>query len=169
MSNVRFDQFALVNRDLPALGDWQAAIARLELLVPVSLSEVSATRSRPCRAEMGGRPASFVCEARSAADVLSEPHRGMAAQWHRAYAFGGGGDMLSSLAAGLAAISCAAATGGAFYVPSAGVIENIDPIRQHIDELLAVHCDRLDLYRQRYPASFGDPVEGDIVVTSEVL
>lgn len=169
MSRVSTDQFTLSDRDLPALAEWQDAIERCNLLLPIKLLDIKAGLDVRSCVDVAGAPVNFVCERRTIESVVSARYPELKSKWSIAYAFRGLGDMLSSLVAGVAAISYARATGGVFYTPEAGPLDEVNLFRKRIDEVLAVCCHRIDLYRERYHADFENISDERFTVTSEIL
>ena len=147
-------QFTLSNLDLPAKAVWQDAIDGWNLLLPVVIVEVRPAPDAVSRVEIAGRLVEFSCERRLVSDVVGERQRHLACSWSFAYAFGSSGEMLSSVAAGVAALSYASVTDGTFYLPDVGPLHNPAMFREALDEILAVHCDGMSLYRSRYPGKF---------------
>ena len=160
-------KYGLSNRELPQLSICQAVIERSGFLLPVKWTELRLGRDALSAMQIEGRECVFSCHRMSVTRVISERHLAERERWNVAYIFGGQGNLLSSVAATIAAVTYVTATQGLLYDPDAGPLHDLGLVQQSLDQVVAICCDRLDLYRVRYPFDVNETA--DAIHTSSRL
>lgn len=143
--------FALSNRDLGSIADWQAALDARDFLVRLRLDTLTFAADALSHGVLGDRPVDFLAERRSTQEVVGPTHPDEVRRWRFAYAFDSLGRLEQSLAANMMAIAFATATGGVIFSTRAGTRSESDGPRPQLDGALAAVTGRGDLWNARYP------------------
>ena len=145
----------------------QSHVDARTFLIPLRLMSLDPDGGGQAGADLGGRKLGFTVVRRRPADLPGTDASTARARWPFAYAFRGLGQLDTSLAANMVALAVAAATEGALYNESRGILQDFAAIQASIDGVLAVEFGRPDLFEARFPDLAKQPSDGpyDTIVT----
>ena len=143
--------YALMNSGLPSLSDWQRAIDKWDLLIPVKLKVISIDDELSSSLNIDGHEVHFICAKMDPEWLSIERSLDIRARWSSAYGFRGLDQHRQFYAAAVACISCVLATRGAFLGFGHPLTHDPSKFRRDMDMLLTATLNRDEVFYSRYP------------------